>query len=615
MKTIITLFLLLSAATSFAAGGIKVNGDLTLAKDTGDPFRVLYFSNGTSQFAGQPWGFNNLDLYYLGGNVGIGTFTPSTKLDVNGTVNATGYSGNGSGLTNVTASSVADGSITDAKISGTISAAKLDLSTVQKKYGKVAVVAKSGGDYSDPVTAMAGVATWCGTPSASNPCLLKIMPGLYDLGSETLVMQSYVDIEGAGEIATTITSSVNSMPAPYNGTVNGANNAEIRLLTINNTATTGSCAGMYNNSRSPRISNVTANAVGVGGSSHHGMYNTSNSSPIMTNITATASGAGNNYGINNTGSSSPTMTNVTASARGADMNYGVANLGSSGPVMNNIIASASGGTSNIGVYNVHSSSPRLSNVIASGTGGIGGYGMRNFGTGANISIDRSTFEGSTNSIGNYAGWTLMVGASRLIGPKDALGTYVLSGVYEDTGTVTANAFSGNGSALTNVNASTVSNGVYTTGSYADPSWITSLAGSKINTGTVAIANGGSGATSAPTALTNLGAVAKAGDTMTGSLTVQGNITATGTGPMPVYNNTGTAITVPHMVTGTTFIDSNAKVALSGSAVFHDASSYTCTATGHGISAPPIGIQYDTGEQFTLLADGFTVTASYICVGN
>lgn len=54
------------------------------------------------------------------------------------------------------------------------------------------------------------------------------------------------------------------------------------------------------------------------------------------------------------------------------------------------------------------------------------------------------------------------------------------------------------------NASTVTDGVYTTGSYANPSWITSLAGSKITgnisgnaanvTGTVAIANGGTGLT-------------------------------------------------------------------------------------------------------------------------
>ena len=46
------------------------------------------------------------------------------------------------------------------------------------------------------------------------------------------------------------------------------------------------------------------------------------------------------------------------------------------------------------------------------------------------------------------------------------------------------------------------------------------------TGTVAIANGGTGATSAATALTNLGAVAKAGDTMTGALGIVAGAAAT-----------------------------------------------------------------------------------------
>jgi len=59
------------------------------------------------------------------------------------------------------------------------------------------------------------------------------------------------------------------------------------------------------------------------------------------------------------------------------------------------------------------------------------------------------------------------------------------------------------------NAATVTNGVYSTGTYSDPTWLSAIAGTKINsnisynaanvTGTVSIANGGTGQTSAQAA--------------------------------------------------------------------------------------------------------------------
>ncbi len=146
----------------------------------------------------------------------------------------------------VTTPKIADGAVTDAKIGGTLSQSKVtgletDLAgkadvthnhdmLYQQKYGKVAVVAQTGGDYANPLTAMNNVSSWCGSPGASNPCMVKIMPGIYNLNGNTLSMIPYVDIEGSGIGTTTITGSGQVV-------IQGAQ-AELRNITIESTATT-----------------------------------------------------------------------------------------------------------------------------------------------------------------------------------------------------------------------------------------------------------------------------------------------------------------------------------------------------------------------------------------
>lgn len=63
--------------------------------------------------------------------------------------------------------------------------------------------------------------------TSAKPYLVKIEPGVYDLGQETLIMQPYVDVEGSGEGVTILTSN-----GRYG--VNGADHSELRRLSVKN---------------------------------------------------------------------------------------------------------------------------------------------------------------------------------------------------------------------------------------------------------------------------------------------------------------------------------------------------------------------------------------------
>lgn len=235
----------------------------------------------------------------------------------------------------VISATIADGAVTDAKITGEISASKISrsgldadkvdgkhasdlapsvhshgesevigltaaLASKASKYGKTAVVARSGGDYPDPVAAMNALAAWCGTPSAENPCAVKIMPGIYALET-TLVMQPFVDIEGSGRTVTRIRAD-GSVPTgvwggsnPYvpMGVVTGAGNSELSRLTIESVGSSGDVVnlGMYNYlADGQRVTDVAV--VAWGDSPYtYGVYN-HNTSVVMTDVSIAATSTG-----------------------------------------------------------------------------------------------------------------------------------------------------------------------------------------------------------------------------------------------------------------------------------------------------------------------------------
>ena len=98
------------------------------------------------------------------------------------------------------------------------------------KYANVIVVAKSGGDFTDPVAAVASITN----ASATNRYLVRIQPGVYDLGHAAIVMKSWVDIEGAGENSTVLTG-YGAQAGQFYTLVGSASNSTLRALTLQGT--------------------------------------------------------------------------------------------------------------------------------------------------------------------------------------------------------------------------------------------------------------------------------------------------------------------------------------------------------------------------------------------
>ena len=325
--------------------------------------------------------------------------------------------------------------------------------------GNVVIVAKSGGDF-DTITAALDSIVDAGE---MNRYLVKVMPGVY---YERVTMKPYVDIEGSGELVTKITYTGSYLPDT--GTLVGADNAEVRFLTAENTGGDDIAIAIYNGSGSPRLTNVTASALGT--RSGLGVYS-HYSSPVMTNVTASAVGVYESYGVFNDASSavmthvtatasggtansigvvntdgSQSMMDVTASGSGAPYSSGVLNLNSSLTMMN-VTASGSGGTNCVGVQNL-TSVLTMTNVIATALGGSDNRAVENWMASLTMTNVTATASGGTVSYGMYnysCSPTIRNSTIQASGGADNYGIYINSG---DPVTVTVNNSQVTGSTAT-----------------------------------------------------------------------------------------------------------------------------------------------------------------------
>jgi hypothetical protein len=237
--------------------------------------------------------------------------------------------------------------------------------------------------------------------SVDNPYLLKIEPGVYDLGSrqfDRIDMKSFVDVEGSGEGVTTITSSNSS------GTVIGAANSELRSATVKHTGGPNGATAILDFTNDFRVTHVTAAASGEGPINYGlNIFGTA----MLSQVTATASGASaRNTGVNINGTA--TLDQVTATASGSSGD------GSRGVEIGNSSADATA---------------VLSQVTATASGSPS-YGVYNSGS---TQIHNSRIAGDSVTLYNNFG-TMLVGASHLIGPgstKESGTTLTCAGVYDE----------------------------------------------------------------------------------------------------------------------------------------------------------------------------------------
>ncbi|HWR98744.1 MAG TPA: hypothetical protein VN317_10025 [Candidatus Methanoperedens sp.] len=375
-------------------------------------------------------------------NAGAGIKTNHIQKDAvtsakikDGTV-ATGDLANGA----VTSAKIKDGNVFTADLAGrSVTAAKVGF------YRRVIVVEPNGGgDYTSPVAALNSI----GDASGANPYLVKIMPGVYDVGQEAMVMKPYVDIEGSGERVTRIVGVVAG-----EGVLRGASNAEARFLTIENDSTEiGWNIAVYApQGTNPSLLHVTAIAVGGQTGMKVGVHCDTGSAPTLSHVTARGFLGSATYGVYST-DAAPQLSDVEARGEnGIDFNFGVYLTFSDGAVLRRVAATASGGSgqsANVGIGVVASSPviadstafayghpsvnvglriegegrPELTNVSARGLGGNAAIGLQTLelavgqpAAGYQVVVDRCTFEGATASVSSDTEYYVRIGASKLIG--------------------------------------------------------------------------------------------------------------------------------------------------------------------------------------------------------
>jgi hypothetical protein len=320
-----------------------------------------------------------------------GTYSLALNLsNVGNTINGT-FTGVGSGLTGLNASNLATGTVPGPRLAGTYpnpvtfpsagnvfagDGSGLTNLNAEPRYLRTVVVRPVGSNAQNGAALLAAL-SGITTASSTNPWLIKVEPGIYDVGPTSLLMKPFVDIEGSGEAVTRITGT--GQASNVVGTVHAVTNTELRHITVESRGGDAYAKALFVDGGSPRITNVTCVAFGATVESQ-GFFAQNNATPTVRHLNSTgiAAGSANSFGVINLGAA-PTYFDLNAFASGGNFAIAVGSYNGASPTIRSAVEIASGATTENQGFASGAASPTMENVVGIATGpAVNDLGCLNF---------------------------------------------------------------------------------------------------------------------------------------------------------------------------------------------------------------------------------------------